>query len=93
MANKVLEICDAIELTREVTMEIVRPLAITIDPDGSSVHVKSIRDLEQIPGTLKFEERDGDVYTHNASKTICGVRFFCLLTRDEYEAVRLQEAS
>lgn len=89
MPNKAVE---AIKAAWEATQETVTPLSIMISPDSYQVHVSSMRDLEQIPGALEFTPF-GEEYPYMAHKNLESVKFFCLLTQEEYKAARVREAS
>jgi hypothetical protein len=58
MPNKATEACTAIKAAWEAVSEIVGPVSITADKDKIEVHVISLRQLEQIPGSAVVEPQE-----------------------------------
>ena len=65
-------------------------LAVTIDRIVAQVHVSNVSDLDHVPGRLEISYRDRGAgnYPYEAHKTLDGVRFFTLLTQEEYEGLQ-----
>lgn len=85
--SKVIEAADAMRKAWDSLKEIVNPVSATIDFESAWVHVKSLRDLEQIPGEVEIKElQRGSYYAAQVSKELLGVEFRCYLTADEYQA-------
>jgi len=86
--DKVLEFTDAMNNLWRLATSIVNPIEIMISAENKQVHVKSIRDVEQVPGKLEFCDFKSDWFVKAAYKELRGVRFFCLLTKAEYEELK-----
>jgi hypothetical protein len=86
--DKVLEATDAIKAAWDAVSAVVNPTEIMISAENKQVHVKSIRDVEQVPGKLEFCDFKSDWFVKAAYKELRGVRFFCLLTKAEYEELK-----
>jgi hypothetical protein len=63
-------------------------LAVTIDRIVAQVHVSNVSDLDHVPGRLEISDRGAGNYPYEAHKTLDGVRFFTLLTQEEYEGLQ-----
>lgn len=65
-------------------------LAVTIDRIVAQVHVSNVSDLDHVPGRLEISDRGAGAgnYPYEAHKTLDGVRFFTLLTQEEYEGLQ-----
>jgi|GEM_PF-6897619 len=52
--NKILEVIDAVKAARETTKELMSINCIVITNTHADIMVKSIRDLDQIPGPMEL---------------------------------------
>ena len=62
-------------------------LVVIIDRIIAEVHVSNVSDLDHVPGRLEISDRGAGNYPYEAHKTLDGVRFFTLLTQEEYEGL------
>lgn len=61
------------------------PVSIMQGREMLEVHVLGLKSLDKIPGEIKFKEHDGrDKYSHEAYRDVEGVRYFCMITREQY---------
>jgi len=82
--SKATEATAAIKAAWAAVSELTVPVAIS----QSEVHVLGYRALEQIPGeTVHRQIGQGRMAAHEMSRTLDGVRFYCLLTQRDYEGL------
>lgn len=93
--NKATEVTAAIKAAWEKANELSHSISIYSARDLMQVHLAELRDLEQIPGEMEIREfsnpSESNPYSHEASKMVEGVKFFCVIQRAQYE--ELQKAS
>lgn len=76
--------------------EIAHVLDISVNPrTGISIHLKSMRDMEQVPGEIAFFQTGLSEPYHpiRAEKVYAGARFFCYLKTDEYQNVLISQGA
>ena len=93
MPNKAIELCDAIKSVQKLAEEILggEPWISTGGIRDIKVLVNGIRNLEQIPGDIIFEESGRETFPWRVHKMFEGVEFYKLLTQKEYEAASAPE--
>ena len=86
--EKVTQAIEAIKAAHAAVKNIVDLLGIQIDGyEKIEIHVASTRDLEQIPGEVKyvkFAEGRHPQYPISAEKYMGGVKLFCLLNPEQF---------
>lgn len=86
--SKAQEATAAIKAALKATSELVNTTSIYLTSDLMQVHVSDMRDLEQVPGKVEYNPfMPEDDYPWEAYKEVDGVRFFTLLTQEEYEGL------
>jgi len=90
MPNKITEVTDALKAAQKAAGEIFsgNP-GVYATQHSMSVSLDSLRDLEQVPGEVEYEDRGRDEWPWKAWKMYGGAEFYVLLTQEEYEAARL----
>jgi len=82
--SKATEATAAIKAAWAAVSEITCPVSIS----QSEVHVLGYRALEQIPGeTIHRQIGQGRAAAHELSRELDGIRFYCLLSQRDYEAL------
>lgn len=81
--DKATQAIEALKAAEAAIREIVNPISVAFDKWGRrEVQVETLRDLEQIPGEVKYEAfqaKDYPQYTVKAAKECNGYKFFCIL--------------
>lgn len=65
--------------------EVANVIGILVCDGHISVHVRNLRDLEQVPGDVAYKIETGRDYPVRAVKMYEGVEFFCLMRWEEYK--------
>jgi len=77
----------AIHKALELTSELTVPVGIFGEASAPVVHVLDIRNLEQIPGETEYKSIGPNSRSGvEASRTYDGVKFYTLMTLEQYEA-------
>lgn len=87
--SKALELTDALQQVVRTMKDLLHPIQAQFYDDKWRVQVAFYRDLEQIPGQVRFTELIiSEFHAAKASKELQGVEFVCYLTGTEYELVK-----
>jgi len=97
--DKVTQAIEALKAAEVAIREMVNPISVSFDKWGRrEVQVETLRDLEQIPGEVRYEAfqaKDYPQFKAQAVKECNGYKFFCVLEElpkeDEYDAIPFRD--